>query len=231
MHRLQRAARLPDRRASHDDAECLRRHDRPENGQLINPGAARGTETDNVFALGLAFQEGYRSRHSTACSTGCSGRASGFSRSATNYANFDFHRDVDKVDDQLADDAERRQHGSRASSTRRGNKLLMYHGWADPLIPAAEQHQLLQRAGENDAAMTRQASSRSASAGHDNPALRRPELCPSVHGAGHVPLRRRPRPQRVRCADAAGQLGRAVAWRRRRSSPPNSSTIRRRQCR
>jgi len=29
----------------------------PVNGQLINPGSERGNETDDVRALGLAFQE------------------------------------------------------------------------------------------------------------------------------------------------------------------------------
>ena len=29
----------------------------PRNGQVINPGSARGTETENILALGLAFQE------------------------------------------------------------------------------------------------------------------------------------------------------------------------------
>jgi len=55
--------------------------------------------------------------------------------SAVNFANFDFHHDVDTVDDQLAkvlnadstDLSEFREHGG---------KLLMYHGWADPLIPS-----------------------------------------------------------------------------------------------
>ena len=54
--------------------------------------------------------------------------------SAINFANFDFHHAIDKVDDQLAavlnatstDLGEFREHGG---------KLLMYHGWADPLIP------------------------------------------------------------------------------------------------
>jgi len=29
----------------------------PVNGQVINPGGARGSETDNIQAIGLAFQE------------------------------------------------------------------------------------------------------------------------------------------------------------------------------
>ena len=48
--------------------------------QLINPGSERGNETDNVLALGLALQERFPSRRSTACSTGCSARASAIRR-------------------------------------------------------------------------------------------------------------------------------------------------------
>jgi feruloyl esterase len=59
----------------------------------------------------------------------------GITSSPVNFANFDFNHDVDTVDDQLAkvlnatsiDLSEFREHGG---------KLLMYHGWADPLIPS-----------------------------------------------------------------------------------------------
>ena len=52
-----------------------------------------------------------------------------------NYANFDFHRDIDKVDDQLA--AVLNANSTDLSDFRgHGGKLLMYHGWADPLIPS-----------------------------------------------------------------------------------------------
>ena len=62
-------------------------------------------------------------------------RAFGYPASAVNYANFDFHNDVDQVDDLLAEPL-------NAVSTdlsdfrRRGNKLIMYHGWADTVIPS-----------------------------------------------------------------------------------------------
>jgi feruloyl esterase len=106
----------------------------PQNGQLINPGAARGSETENVLALGLAFQERLPEPPFDGLFYWVFGSSFGVLSSATNYANFDFHRDVRTVDDQLADTL-------NAVSTdlgefnRRGNKLLMYHGWADPLIP------------------------------------------------------------------------------------------------
>jgi feruloyl esterase len=106
----------------------------PQNGQLINPGAARGAETDNVLALGLAFQQGLPEPPFDGLFYWVFGSSFGILSSPTNYKNFDFHRDVRTVDDQLADTL-------NAVSTdlsdfnRRGNKLLMYHGWADPLIP------------------------------------------------------------------------------------------------
>ena len=106
----------------------------PRNGQVINPGGARGSETENIFALGLAFQERLPEPAFDGLFYWVFGSAFGVPSSATNYANFDFGRDVDTVDDQLAKML-------NAVSTdlsefnRRGNKLLMYHGWADPLIP------------------------------------------------------------------------------------------------
>jgi feruloyl esterase len=106
----------------------------PRTGQIINPGAARGAETENVLALGLAFQERLPEPAFDGLFYWVFGPSFGITSSATNYANFDFDRDIDTVDDQLA-------RTLNAVSTdlgdfkRRGNKLLMYHGWADPLIP------------------------------------------------------------------------------------------------
>ena len=106
----------------------------PVNGQLINPGAPRGTETDDIFALGLAFQERLPEPAFDGLFYWVFGPSFGYPNSAVNFANFDFHHDIDKVDDKLAavlnanstDLGEFREHGG---------KLLMYHGWADPLIP------------------------------------------------------------------------------------------------
>jgi feruloyl esterase len=106
----------------------------PVNGQVINPGGARGSETDNIQALGLAFQEQLPEPAFDGLFYWVFGPSFGYPASATNFANFDFHNDVRKVDDQLAevlnatstDLSEFREHGG---------KLLMYHGWADPLIP------------------------------------------------------------------------------------------------
>ena len=107
----------------------------PVNGQVINPGSERGNETDNVLALGLAFTEDLPEPAFDGLFYWVFGPSFGYPASAVNFANFDFHRDVHTVDDQLArvlnadssDLSEFRGHGG---------KLLMYHGWADPLIPS-----------------------------------------------------------------------------------------------
>jgi feruloyl esterase len=107
----------------------------PVNGDIINPGAPRGNETDNVFALGLALQEQLPEPAFDGLFYWVFGAGFGHPASAHNFKNFDFHRDVDTVDDQLAevlnanstDLGEFREHGG---------KLVMYHGWADPLIPS-----------------------------------------------------------------------------------------------
>ncbi len=107
----------------------------PVNGELINPGSERGNETDDVRALGLAFSEQLPEPAFDGLFYWVYGASFGHPASAVNFGNFDFHRDVDTVDDQLAavlnadssDLGEFREHGG---------KLIMYHGWADPLIPS-----------------------------------------------------------------------------------------------
>ena len=108
----------------------------PVIGQVINPGYERGNETDNVLALGLTLQQALPEPAFDGLFYWVFGPSFGYPASAVNFSNFDFHRAVDKVDDQLAavlnatstDLGEFREHGG---------KLLMYHGWADPLIPSA----------------------------------------------------------------------------------------------
>ncbi len=107
----------------------------PVNGQVINPGAERGNETDDVLALGLAFQERLPEPAFDGLFYWVFGPSFGYPASPVNFANFDFHHAVDTVDDQLAavlnadstDLGEFREHGG---------KQIMYHGWADPLIPS-----------------------------------------------------------------------------------------------
>jgi feruloyl esterase len=107
----------------------------PVTGQLIGVGSERGNETDNVLALGLALQERLPEPAFDGLFYWVFGPSFGFPGSPHSFATFDFHHDVDTVDDQLArvlnavstDLSEFREHGG---------KLIMYHGWADPLIPS-----------------------------------------------------------------------------------------------
>jgi feruloyl esterase len=107
----------------------------PVTGEVIHPGSERGNETDNIFVLGLAFQERLPEPLYDGLFYWVFGSNFGKLSSAINYKNFDFHNDVDKVDDLLAEPL-------NAVSTnlsdfkQRGNKLIMYHGWADPVIPS-----------------------------------------------------------------------------------------------
>ena len=129
----------------------------PVNGQIINPGAERGNETDNVFALGLALQEQLPEAAFDGLFYWVFGPSFGYPASAVNYANFDFHHVVDTVDDQLAavlnadssDLGEFREHGG---------KLLMYHGWADPLIPSQSSINYFNALVANDSHGLQQAS-------------------------------------------------------------------------
>jgi feruloyl esterase len=139
----------------------------PVNGQVINPGPARGTETDDVLALGLAFQERLPEPAFDGLFYWVFGPSFGYPASAVNFANFDFHRAVDTVDDQLAavlnanstDLGEFREHGG---------KLLMYHGWADPLIPSQSSINYFNALVANGRSGFQQASF-----GNGNPALQR----------------------------------------------------------
>jgi feruloyl esterase len=107
----------------------------PQTGEVIYPGSERGNETDDTSVLGLAFQELLPEPVYDGLFYWVFGPSFGYPVSAVNYANFDFHNDVDQVDDLLAEPL-------NAVSTdlsvfkQRGNKLIMYHGWADPVIPS-----------------------------------------------------------------------------------------------
>ncbi len=107
----------------------------PANKQIINPGSERGNETDEITALGLAFSERLPEPAFDGLFYWVFGPSFGYPASPVNFANFDFHRDVDKVDDQLA--AVLNANSTDLGGFRgHGGKLLMYHGWADPLIPS-----------------------------------------------------------------------------------------------
>jgi len=107
----------------------------PRTGEIINPGVARGSETDNILALGLAFQESLPEPPFDGLFYWVFGSSFGHPGSPHSYKTFDFDRDVDTVDDQLARTLNATSTDLREFN-RRGNKLVMYHGWADPLIPS-----------------------------------------------------------------------------------------------
>jgi feruloyl esterase len=141
----------------------------PVNGQVINPGAARGSETDDILALGLAFQERLPEPAFDGLFYWVFGPSFGYPASSVNFANFDFHHDIGKVDDKLADVL-------NATSTdlsefrERGGKLLMYHGWADPLIPPQSSVNYFNALVKSGGQGFQQASF---GGGDGNPALRR----------------------------------------------------------
>lgn len=150
----------------------------PVNGQIINPGSQRGNETDDISALGLAFQERLPEPAFDGLFYWVFGPSFGYPTSPVNYANFDFHHDIAKVDDQLAavlnatstDLSEFREHGG---------KLLMYHGWADPLIPSQSSINYFLALMGNEGPGSQQGFQPAGffdhGNGHGNPALRRPQ--------------------------------------------------------
>jgi feruloyl esterase len=107
----------------------------PVTHEVINPGPERGNETDDILALGLALQEQLPEPAFDGLFYWVFGPSFGYPASAVNFANFDFHRAVDTVDDQLA--AVLNANSTDLGAFRgHGGKLIMYHGWADPLIPS-----------------------------------------------------------------------------------------------
>jgi len=144
----------------------------PVNGQVINPGAERGNETDDINALGLALQERLPEPAFDGLFYWVFGPSFGYPASAVNFANFDFHHAVDTVDDQLAavlnanstDLGEFREHGG---------KLLMYHGWADPLIPSQSSINYFNALVANGSRDFQSNGFQQASFGDGNPALQR----------------------------------------------------------
>ena len=140
----------------------------PVNGDLIGVGSERGNETDDVRALGLALQEQLPEPAFDGLFYWVFGPSFGHPASPVNFTNFDFHHDVDKVDDRLA--AVLNAVSTDLGEFReRGGKLIMYHGWADPLIPSQTSINYFNALVANDSHRFQQASF----GGDGNPALRR----------------------------------------------------------
>jgi feruloyl esterase len=97
-------------------------------GALINPGNARGSETSNPAALGFALNESLNEPSFDSLFKWVFGLT-------WQWQTFDFNRDVDSVDQVLAADLNANSTDLRAFAGN-GGKLIMYAGWADPLIPS-----------------------------------------------------------------------------------------------
>jgi len=108
----------------------------PVNGQLISPGYERGNETDNVLALGMTLEESLSEPAFDGLFYWVFGAPFGQAGSAVNFRNFDFHHDLQVLDDALAEPLNADGTDLRAFRDH-GGKLIIYHGWADPLISSA----------------------------------------------------------------------------------------------
>jgi len=106
----------------------------PRTGELIYPGYSRGSEAAPIGSLGLVLNEALPEPAFDGFFYWVFGSQFGDLSSAHNYKNFDYDHDVDTVDKALAADL-------NATSTdlsgfkKRGGKMILFHGWADPLIP------------------------------------------------------------------------------------------------
>ena len=109
----------------------------PSNGAIINPGNVPGSETSNPFAMGFAFNE--LARHTIGKKEPEPAFDSlfkwVFNPPPWQWRTFDFDHNVAAVDDMLALDL-------NANGTdlwrfkNHGGKLILYTGWADPMIPS-----------------------------------------------------------------------------------------------
>jgi feruloyl esterase len=98
------------------------------NGALINPGNARGSETSNPAALGFALNESSAEPTFDSLFKWVFGLA-------WQWQTFDFNTGMATVDQVLAADLNANVTDLR-SFANIGGKLIMYHGFADPLIPS-----------------------------------------------------------------------------------------------
>ena len=98
----------------------------PANGALIHPGNARGSETSNLTALGLALNESLPEPAFDSLFKWVFGPT-------WQWQSFDFNRDVALVDEVLARDLNANSTDLRTFAAN-GGKLILYAGWADPLI-------------------------------------------------------------------------------------------------
>ena len=100
----------------------------PSNDAVINPGNMHGSETSNPAALGLAFNENLNEPSFDSLFKWVFGLT-------WQWQTFDFNQNVATVDQVLAPDLNATSTDLRTFAGR-GGKLILYAGWADPLIPS-----------------------------------------------------------------------------------------------
>jgi len=100
----------------------------PSNGAVINPGNMPGSETSNPDALGLAFNENLNEPSFDSLFKWVFGLT-------WQWQTFDFNQNVATVDQVLAPDLNATSTDLRPFANH-GGKLILYAGWADPLIPS-----------------------------------------------------------------------------------------------
>ncbi len=167
------------------------------NGAVINPGYMPGIETSNPGALGLALNESLTEPAFDSLFKWVFGLT-------WQWQTFDFNHDMDTVDQVLTADLNADSVDLSAFAGR-GGKRILYHGWADPLLPSPSLHQLLQCPRRR-----RHLRRHGPAAGaRQDPAVR-----PAVHGAGDVALLRTA-PAPTRSADRSSS--------RRRASIPSAT--------
>jgi tannase/feruloyl esterase len=97
-------------------------------GAVIAPGNARGSETSSPAALGFALNESSTEPTFDSLFKWVFGLT-------WQWQTFDFNKDMASVDRVLASDLNANNADLRQFASR-GGKLVMYHGFADPLIPS-----------------------------------------------------------------------------------------------
>ncbi|MCP3443321.1 tannase/feruloyl esterase family alpha/beta hydrolase [Bradyrhizobium sp. CCGUVB14] len=102
----------------------------PVNGDVVFPAYSRGTEIEDINALGIMAKQQLPEPLADGPLYWVFGPSFGQPGSAINYTNFDIHRDLKAVDDQLAEPMNANSTDLSAFRAH-GGKLIMYHGWAD----------------------------------------------------------------------------------------------------
>ena len=115
----------------------------PRTGAIIHPGNVPGSETSNRVAAGFAFN--IDSPYNTYKEPAFDSLFKWVFGKNWNWRKFDFDQDIETVDTVLAgdlnalDENKITDDGNKKAELQkfkdRGGKLILYAGWADPLIP------------------------------------------------------------------------------------------------